>query len=210
MEIDAFALYQYALDKLDAQTHALQAEYRDHLQCRKGCSGCCMDGFRIRYVEALYLLKGFVQAEPQTAQAILNNLNQSGPQQQGKCPLLIDGACALYNHRPSLCRAYGLMLQLKDNVSTCTLNFTRLPQGQAVKVLDIVPYYVLLDDLSERLWQQAPRPEVAEGDADRPPNRSIRSFFERFLQIRPRLTPAPQAQGEGMASQPETVSSLPG
>jgi uncharacterized protein len=187
METDVFEIFEYTIEKLDGQTRALQAEYREHMQCRVGCSACCQDGFRIRYVEALHLLKGFIQASPETAQAILENLTNPTEENRQKCPMLVNGACGVYANRPSLCRAYGLMLQLKENISTCKLNFTELPEKQAMKVLDIAPYYVLLDDLSDRIWDQSPRAEVST-DAEAP-NLSIRQFFEKFLGIQPESQP---------------------
>ncbi len=188
MEADVFELVGETLRKLDSQVHALQQEQQQYLQCRKGCSGCCMDGFKIRYVEAMNLLRGFIAAPPEIAQAVIENLQTPSEESRRQCPLLVNGACALYAHRPALCRAYGLMIQLKENYSTCPLNFKDLANGTPVKVFDLAPYYILLDDLSERLWQAAPNTRLSH-DAE-PPNWSIRQFFEAFLSI-----PSPMQAG---------------
>ncbi len=162
------AIYVDALGTLQRQTEQLQAQYADQMQCRRGCAGCCRDGFTIREIEALYLLEGFNALPEETQQLICQNLESPSE----KCPLLVDEACSLYRNRPVLCRAYGLMIQLKETISTCPLNFTD-HQAQKLSVLDIAPYYELLDELSERLPSQSKPAAKA----------SIRDMLRRHLSI---------------------------
>jgi Fe-S-cluster containining protein len=179
MNTDLFELYEHTLNSLDGQVETLQDEYSPMMQCRIGCTGCCIDGFKIRLVEALYLLKGFASVSPQVAEDILKRLHDSTDENTGKCPLLINGACSLYEQRPALCRAFGLIVKLDDTMGTCELNFNNPPKGIRLKALDLKPYYDLLDELSERLWEASPMPGLSTEAS--PPHCSIRTFFEKFL-----------------------------
>ncbi len=169
--------YQAVMADLESQIQPLQAEFSGQMQCQKGCSACCVDGFKIRYIEAVNLLQGFATASPDLAHAILNNLKKTS----ASCPLLVDGSCALYQHRPALCRAFGLIIKLKNETATCNLNFQNPPPEMDLKQLDIEPFYNAFDTLSVELWQQTKKPDAP----DDVPLLSIREFLglslENFL-----------------------------
>lgn len=175
MEHEFIAAYQSTLKTLDELAQPLWEEYRPYTQCRKGCAGCCRDGFKIRYLEARYLLLGLVEAPPEVVSAIFNRLQDPSPEAKSQCPLLVDGACSLYEFRPALCRAYGLLIKLNKDTSTCTLNFKDVPQEVKLKTFDIGLFYDLLNDLSQNLWAlKAPAGSPA-------PFLTIRQYLEQFF-----------------------------
>ncbi len=172
-----FSLYYQILETLQRQSGEIFEEFSDQIQCKKGCSGCCINGFRIRYMEGLTLLQGFTEASPETASKIMDNLNDP---KALACPVLINGACSLYEHRPALCRAYGIILQLDDTLATCNLNFQDPPlPNRPLKQMDIVPYYEVIDDLSQKIWDVHPLPTLSkEKEA---PLFDIQQLFKAFI-----------------------------
>jgi len=146
-ENTAVTWYQQVLDTMDRLAAQLTREAGSQIHCKKGCFQCCTQGFKIRPIEVHYLHLGFQQAHPDIQATIAQQV--SAPI-HNQCPVLIDGACSLYAHRPLLCRAYGTMLSVNKTVSTCTLNFNE-PQGTSPQVLILDPFYEVLDDLSHQL-----------------------------------------------------------
>ena len=109
--------------------------YREHVQCRAGCSDCCSQSFTVSALEGELLRKGL--AESDVREDILARARQWQTGQP--CPVLSDdGRCRLYAHRPRICRKYGIPLWHPDRpneVRTCPKNF--------VGVADIDPDLVL-------------------------------------------------------------------
>jgi len=66
-----------------------QTEISPDVKCGKGCSFCCLNPVRAVTADEVELLK----------------LVDTGTRNPGKgCPFLIDNACSVYEHRPSVCR----------------------------------------------------------------------------------------------------------
>lgn len=202
--------FDEVMGTLDQTVSDMMREYAQHLSCQKGCASCCIDGFRIRYIEAVSVLKGFCELPPAEAQKVLARLeetalgiafeaeakqnmkplvyeaNQRQQEQDLKntdlnvirpCPLLLaDGGCGIYEHRPALCRAFGLILKANETLGCCSLNFQKIENLSGFKALDMAPYYEVLDDLSLKLWQAQPLNAEPE-----PPRLSIRAYLKWLL-----------------------------
>lgn len=78
---------------------------KSRLNCRKGCSFCCVDGITIYQIEAEYILAKSRALKPK------NNINNK----HGQCAFLNDrNECLIYEFRPYVCRTQGLPLKWYD------------------------------------------------------------------------------------------------
>lgn len=197
-------LYQH----LDQQVDTLSTRYAEHIQCKAGCSGCCINGFKVRYNEALIAFEGLMNQPTEVIARVLQQLKSPEPlthpisidsdkqeysdkavnsaQKSSKaCPLLLDNQCSIYASRPALCRAFGVTVQLDDTVATCELNFQNYPKDGTIHVLDVRPYYNALDEHAAELWKAKPLPlyktEQDDGLEGSPPRLSLQEWFSVFL-----------------------------
>ena len=111
--------YNTIINELDTRCNQLHQTHQAHTRCRKGCSQCCMD-FSVLPVEFYSILA-----------AIKNNPPIQLNEHEG-CIFLVDHACTIYEHRPSICRSHGLPILNMDaegenwELSFCPLNFTKV------------------------------------------------------------------------------------
>lgn len=85
---------------VDARVAQLTERHAARLNCRKGCSACCVDDIRVFEVEAAHIR---AKHAPLLANAT--------PHETGACAFLdADGACRIYADRPYVCRTHGLPL----------------------------------------------------------------------------------------------------
>lgn len=179
MEKSAFDYYHRAIETLDKQASLLQDEFQPYLQCKKGCSSCCKNTqFKIRYIEALQLAEGFATLPAGKQQAVVENIER----ESSDCPFLLDNCCSVYDYRPVLCRAFGLLIQIGEMLGTCDLNFRNAKPEESFKKLDLLPYYNLMDDLSAILWRTMMGSHPSSTSApQKPPRLSIREFMLMLL-----------------------------
>ncbi|MCS6912940.1 MAG: YkgJ family cysteine cluster protein [Myxococcales bacterium] len=107
--VDLLAEYRALRDKVDRFATEVTEHRRADLACRRGCSDCCRVELSLCPVEA--------EAVRQALGAL------SAPQRaglaafQGACACLLpDGACAIYAHRPLVCRTQGLPLHYPEQL----------------------------------------------------------------------------------------------
>ncbi len=106
----------------------------DQLACAPGCVDCCQQDLEVLAAEAVAILEGLDRAPAEVVQALAAREPGAG------CVLLLDGRCAVYEHRPMICRTHGLPIRYEDpdhpgvaEISCCALNFTTAdPPGGAV------------------------------------------------------------------------------
>lgn len=115
---------------IDRQTARLAARHRARLNCRAGCSACCVDDLTVFEIEADNIRRKYAHL-----------LENASPHSHGKCAFLDEaGACRIYEARPYVCRTQGLPLrwleEIEDEVyelrDICPLN----EAGEAVEELD--------------------------------------------------------------------------
>ena len=105
--------------EIDRQAAYLHTLHIDRLQCRRGCSDCCVDDLTAFEVEAENIRNHYPDL-----------LAEAAPHPAGACPFLDPtGACRIYPHRPYVCRTQGLPLRWID----------RLPDGALAEFRDICP-----------------------------------------------------------------------
>ena len=79
--------------------------HADRLQCRRGCSGCCVDNITVWNVEAENIRQNAVHL-------LLENAHENGA-----CAFLDEnGGCRIYESRPYVCRTQGLPLRWFDEI----------------------------------------------------------------------------------------------
>ncbi len=115
---------------IDGIVAPIADRYREHIQCRAGCSECCQQSFRVTALEGEVLRAGLEQLAPELRAQILERARRYEPDTRTPCPALSDeGRCTLYEHRPRICRKYGIPLWHPDDphtLKTCRLNFRTL------------------------------------------------------------------------------------
>jgi hypothetical protein len=110
---------------IDEGVAPVVARYRDQIQCRPGCSECCGQSFRVSELEGMLLREGLNGAPEDVRDDVLARARAYVPGEM--CPVLSTaGECRLYEHRPRICRKYGIPLWHPDRpheLKTCRLNF---------------------------------------------------------------------------------------
>ena len=86
---------------IDRTTRRLQMVHAARLQCREGCSSCCIDDLTIFEVEAAQIRRHHADL-----------LATGVPHAAGACAFLDEsGGCRIYAERPQICRTQGLPLR---------------------------------------------------------------------------------------------------
>jgi len=125
-----------------------------NLQCARGCSLCCYGLFEIGAADIPVLSEGLEALHPMRRRKIVRraaeiiaesrhpNLRESNPLEKHEffsrtapvaCPNLNDsGECMVYEHRPLVCRTFGLPLREGDRYlgDVCDLNFNEASDEQ--------------------------------------------------------------------------------
>lgn len=101
-----------ALERVSSFVDRIQETCAENLACREGCDGCCHQVLNLRAVEAAFLLEGVRLLSPDTASRVWSSLSEIGSDKH--CPLLQDGRCVVYAHRPVVCRTHGLPMVRKE------------------------------------------------------------------------------------------------
>jgi Fe-S-cluster containining protein len=143
------------IDKVEAFASATFARRRADMQCGAGCSSCCEVSLRVTSVEADEIRIGLAALSPSArAEVALRGANAQAREaidEPKRCAMLEpDGRCAVYAHRPLVCRTQGHALRYPPgfipeaavrarsgtgDVTHCPLNFTQSPPN-AEDVLD--------------------------------------------------------------------------
>lgn len=154
--------YRQACDQVAGEFERNVARHPDRIHCRRGCSQCCYHLFQITEVEAAVIshaVKQMPEAEREDLRARARDylpqrdriMRRHGmieawgrlPPEGTRlaCPALSpEGACRIYEHRPLICRKFGIPLynpQKPDRVFACELNFQpgeEIDDGQLVQI----------------------------------------------------------------------------
>jgi len=115
------------LQILDEGVAPVEERYARHMHCAPGCSDCCHQTFRVSALEGELLREGLARCDAELRAEILARAADYGADLRAPCPVLgDDGRCLMYEHRPRICRKYGIPLWHPDRpheVRCCSLNF---------------------------------------------------------------------------------------
>lgn len=96
--VDTTERLHAAVDQLVAP---LAQRHRARMQCRAGCSSCCVDELSVFAIEAAVIVRHHATL-----------LSTEAPHPVGGCAFLgSEGQCRIYAHRPYVCRTQGLPLR---------------------------------------------------------------------------------------------------
>lgn len=146
--------YKNILGRADAFFRSVAESQPQNLQCGRGCSLCCHGLFEIGSGDVPVIAEGLAAMHPMRRRMIIRravaivaesrhpNLRECSPIEKERffdrtastpCPNLDEtGACLMYEHRPLVCRTFGLPLRDAERYigDVCELNFTNAPQSE--------------------------------------------------------------------------------
>jgi Fe-S-cluster containining protein len=103
--------YEQLLAKIDAFGARVAERYPGEMACARGCGSCCQAGLSVTGIEAAVLREGLAQLDSRKRAALAERAVCAS----ASCPVLeSDGTCALYEHRPLVCRTQGLPIRLRE------------------------------------------------------------------------------------------------
>jgi len=149
--------YKTILAHADRFFQSVMAAQPQNLQCGRGCSLCCYGLFEIGAADIPVIAKGLAKVHPKRRRMIVRRaveilatsqhprLRECSPIEKQSffdrtastpCPNLNDaGECMIYEHRPLVCRTFGLPLRDRDRYlgDVCELNFTKATEEECVQ-----------------------------------------------------------------------------
>ena len=149
--------YRKILDRADQHFASVMDAQPHNLQCGAGCSLCCYGLFEIGSGDVPILAEGLEKLHPSRRRKVIQraveiveqsahpNLRECSPvekesfferTQATPCPNLDEtGRCVMYEHRPLVCRTFGLPLRegRKYVGDICDLNFRGATYGEKRK-----------------------------------------------------------------------------
>ncbi len=148
-----------------------QAADRYGFSCTGCADSCCLTRFyHHTAIEYAYLLSGFRELPPERrrtflsrAQACIRDLERAMREKKPfrhMCPVNDDGWCALYAHRPMICRLHGIPHELsppgrpKIQGAGCT-EFERQFGDLPYAAFDRTPFYAEMAGMERRFRAQA-------------------------------------------------------
>ncbi|MEO8382137.1 MAG: YkgJ family cysteine cluster protein [Acidobacteriota bacterium] len=139
--------YRKILERADQHFASVMEAQPQNLQCGAGCSLCCYGVFEIGSGDVPLIAAGLAALHPARRKKVIRqaleiieknehpNLRECSPQEKASffertratpCPNLDEaGLCMMYDHRPLVCRTFGLPLRdgRKYIGDICELNF---------------------------------------------------------------------------------------
>jgi uncharacterized protein len=162
--------YRALVAKVEAFTRVASERRSGDMACRAGCSSCCEAWLTVSPVEAAELRAGLaaltLEARARVAvRGVHERMREASGETEARCAMLEDdGRCAVYAHRPLVCRTQGYALRypagfvpeaavrartVTGDVTHCPLNFTHAAPN-AEDVLDAERVDQILAVVSQR------------------------------------------------------------
>lgn len=119
------ANYKNLVSKIDEKCASITEEYSRHINCKKGCSSCCI-------LESVFP----VEAVSIAIYIIDHKIPFKTDREGENCNFLKDGVCLIYDARPIICRTHGFPFIYqedgKQKADCCPLNFENAGDDMSV------------------------------------------------------------------------------
>ena len=140
-------MYKRILEEADDFFRSVADAQPQNLQCGRGCSFCCYGLFEIGSADVAVIAEGLEKLHPMRRKKVIRRaqeiLEAAGPRDDRQaffdrtanvaCPNLDDnGLCVMYEHRPIVCRTFGLPVRDASQYigDICELNFKEATQAE--------------------------------------------------------------------------------
>lgn len=130
-----FENYEKFLNVVDDDLKKIFQYQSEYIECKRGCSLCCKQGdYPLSSIEFDYLMSGFNLLDEDIKNLIRQNIEELKKCDKNSyiCPFLINDCCSVYNYRPFVCRAFGVLTEDskgRPSFPFCTtkgLNFSKI------------------------------------------------------------------------------------
>jgi uncharacterized protein len=174
--------------KIEAFFTAAEAREGDAITCHAGCDDCCRRRFTVTGIEAEVIREGLSALPEARREELAIRAREAA---SNVCPALDpDRRCAIYEHRPIICRTHGLPIRFTEPhggrslpmLDACPKNFVGrdLDAVSPASVMDQTTLSTILGALdaahaAETGRARGERVAIAELLANRIPGASIRS-----------------------------------
>jgi len=168
-------------EELDDNFRKISRIHGREVTCKAGCDDCCHYPFDIRLVEAVYICEGVRELAAPLRSEVRRRAAEAMEQLRAKdssddtltrgemtredmarrtlmmsgirvpCPAIVDRNCAIYGHRPGICRIFGVPLTIvrgQPAVSCAMCGFK--PNSQYVSFV-MTDFLTHLDDVDRQL-----------------------------------------------------------
>jgi Fe-S-cluster containining protein len=172
----------------------------ERIQCRAGCDSCCGQLFQITEIEAAVVSEGIRALEPGLRERVAARALEYLPRRAAlfadgerwgstapegtrlPCPALESGVCQIYEHRPLICRKFGMPLWNPDRpgrVQACELNFR---PGEPIDDGELIQIQTALHHEAKALQAAYNAQGLPRDDAPLTVARAIVEDFRGFLE----------------------------
>jgi Fe-S-cluster containining protein len=120
--------YLHIVNAVDEEFERNRKLHGHRMRCGQGCTDCCHHRFVISGLEAHHMAEGLKLTTPEIRERLRSRASEyiRRTEQRLPCPALEGGACSIYEHRPLICRKFGMPIynpEKPERILACELNF---------------------------------------------------------------------------------------
>ena len=128
-KIKSIKLYNSLIEKLNNYEMKLLQKYGGSINCKKGCSDCCI-------LESVFSIEAYM-IYSYLLEAKIIPIVYTSNKKKDKCIFLKDKTCAIYNTRPVICRTHGYPVLIDERIDMCPKNFNDIQSIASEVILDL-------------------------------------------------------------------------
>lgn len=107
-------MLQALRDRVDAFFADVTAKEMESIHCRRGCDACCYVDLTVGPAEAQTIRRTLQELDEEASHSLLTRAAREPHPSEDPSPCVMlgsEGGCAIYAHRPMICRTQGLALR---------------------------------------------------------------------------------------------------